>query len=69
MVHVTFYQSGINEGKVVTNVPDPSLQNLPSNSILSISPGINYGTAFFDFGVAVNTRKQMYCIRAFFLLV
>jgi len=57
-LNIAFYQSGINEGKVVTNVPDPSLENIPSNSILSISPGINYGTAFFDFGVSVNNLVQ-----------
>ncbi|WP_452231650.1 PorP/SprF family type IX secretion system membrane protein [Lacinutrix sp. MEBiC02595] len=57
-LNIGFYQSGINEGKVVTNVADPSLENIPSNSILSVSPGINYGTVFFDFGVSVNNLVQ-----------
>jgi len=49
-----FYQSGINQGKVITNFPDPSLDNFPSNSIITINPGINYGLEFFDFGVSIN---------------
>jgi len=52
------YNSGINEGKVITNIPDPSLNNIPSNTLLSISPGINYGTQFFDLGVSVNNLVQ-----------
>jgi type IX secretion system PorP/SprF family membrane protein len=57
-LNIGFYQSGVHEGKVVTNVADPSLENIPSNSILSVSPGINYGTVFFDFGVSVNNLVQ-----------
>lgn len=49
-----FYQSGINDGRVVTNIPDPALNNIESNSVITINPGINYGTGFFDFGVSVN---------------
>lgn len=48
------YKSGINEGKVITNFPDPSLQNMPSNTIITLNPGINYGTEFFDFGISIN---------------
>ncbi|SFM47726.1 type IX secretion system membrane protein, PorP/SprF family [Flavobacterium succinicans] len=49
------YKSGLNAGKVITNgVADPSLNNIPSNFLLTVSPGINYGTAFLDFGVAFN---------------
>ncbi|GGH42986.1 hypothetical protein GCM10011364_14860 [Mangrovimonas yunxiaonensis] len=53
-VNIGAYKSGINDGNVVTNYPDPSLENIPSNFILTVSPGINYGTAFLDFGVSVN---------------
>ncbi|RKS94782.1 type IX secretion system PorP/SprF family membrane protein [Flavobacterium limicola] len=53
-VNLGFYKSGINTGKVVTNYPDPSLETIPSNSLITLSPGINYGTAFFDFGLAVK---------------
>ncbi|KJD34503.1 hypothetical protein PK35_01545 [Tamlana nanhaiensis] len=48
------YKSGINQGSVVTNYQDPSLQNIPSNTLITINPGINYGTMFFDFGVSLN---------------
>lgn len=48
------YQTGINTGKVITNNPDPALNNTPSNFLLAINPGINYGTAFIDVGVSVN---------------
>jgi Ser/Thr protein kinase RdoA (MazF antagonist) len=30
------------------------LQNVPTNFLMSVNPGINFGTEFFDFGVAVN---------------
>ena len=53
-LNLGFYKSGINEGRVNTNFPDPSLENIPSNSIITINPGINYGTAFIDFGVSIN---------------
>lgn len=53
-LNLGFYQSGINDGKVITNFPDPSLQNIPSNSLITINPGINYGTDFLDFGVSIK---------------
>ncbi|WP_303315152.1 type IX secretion system membrane protein PorP/SprF [Flavivirga abyssicola] len=53
-LNLGFYRSGLNEGKVVTNFPDSSLDNIPSNSLLTINPGINYGTDFLDFGIAIN---------------
>ena len=53
-MNLGFYKSGINEGKIVTNFPDSSLDNFPSNSIITINPGLNYGTEFFDFGVSIN---------------
>ncbi|MEL0456118.1 PorP/SprF family type IX secretion system membrane protein [Flavobacteriaceae bacterium SZ-1-7] len=53
-LNLGFNKSGINDGNVITNFPDPSLNNIPSNSVISINPGINYGTAFFDFGLSVN---------------
>ncbi len=53
-MNLGFYKSGINEGSVITNFPDASLDNFPSNSIITINPGINYGTGFLDFGVAIN---------------
>ncbi|APY12272.1 hypothetical protein BWZ22_14030 [Seonamhaeicola sp. S2-3] len=53
-LNVGAYQSSINEGNVVTNFQDPALQNIPKNTLLTVNPGINYGTAFFDFGFSVN---------------
>ncbi|MGZ0017690.1 PorP/SprF family type IX secretion system membrane protein [Yeosuana sp. AK3] len=53
-MNLGFYKSGINEGNVITNFPDPSLNDIPSNAIITINPGINYGTTFLDFGVSLN---------------
>jgi type IX secretion system PorP/SprF family membrane protein len=53
-LNVGAYKSGINTSNVVTNFEDPSLQNVPENFLLTINPGINFGTEFFDFGVSVN---------------
>jgi len=51
-MNVGAYKSGVNSGKVVTNFPDPSLDNIPSNFLVNINPGLNYGTGFMDFGIA-----------------
>ena len=48
------YTSGINTGNVVSNFDDPSLQNVPSNTVVTVNPGINYGTKFLDFGISFN---------------
>lgn len=53
-MNVGFYKSGLNKSKVITNYSDPSLENIPSNSLITVNPGINYGTAFLDFGLSVN---------------
>ncbi|MCB0448193.1 MAG: PorP/SprF family type IX secretion system membrane protein [Gelidibacter sp.] len=53
-LNVGAYKSGLNEGSVITNFPDPSLDNIPSNFMLTVNPGINYGTAFLDLGVSLN---------------
>jgi type IX secretion system PorP/SprF family membrane protein len=53
-LNIGFYKSGLNQGKVITNSPDQSLNNYPNNSLLVINPGINYGTAFLDFGISAN---------------
>ena len=58
--HLTFginigaYKSGVNTSNVVTNFDDPSLQNVPENFLMTINPGINYGTEFLDFGLSFN---------------
>ncbi|MDO1500467.1 PorP/SprF family type IX secretion system membrane protein [Winogradskyella maritima] len=48
------YSNGINESNVVVNTPDPALNDLPSNVLMTLNPGINYGTEFWDFGLALN---------------
>ncbi|PRZ26215.1 PorP/SprF family type IX secretion system membrane protein [Flavobacterium granuli] len=53
-LNLGFYKSGLNSGKVITNYQDPSLDNIPSNFLFAANPGINYGTAFLDFGVSLN---------------
>ena len=53
-LNVGAYKSGVNTANVVTNFEDPSLQNVPENLLVTLNPGINYGTEFFDFGVSVN---------------
>jgi len=53
-MNLAFYKSGLNSGEVITNFPDSSLDNIPSNSVITVNPGLNYGTAFLDFGVSIN---------------
>lgn len=53
-LNMAAYSSGINSSSVVTNFPDPSLNNIESNLLVSVNPGINFGTTFFDFGISVN---------------
>ena len=53
-LNLGIYKSGLNTGKVITNFSDPSLNNIPSHLLLTANPGINYGTTFMDFGVAIN---------------
>ena len=52
--NLAFYKSGLNDSKIITNYPDPSLENIPSNSLFTVNPGINYGTTFLDFGISIN---------------
>ena len=37
-LNVGAYSSGLNSGNVITNFPDPSLNNIPSNFLLTINP-------------------------------
>ncbi len=53
-VNLGYYQSGINIGKVIANLDDPLLRDIPSSSIITINPGVNYGTEFFDVGFSIN---------------
>ncbi len=53
-LNIGAYSSGINTGNVVANFDDPSLQNVPSNFLMTVNPGVNFGTEFLDFGVSLN---------------
>ncbi len=53
-MNVGAYKSTLNTGKVVTNYKDPALENIPTNLLLTINPGLNYGTGFMDFGISLN---------------
>ncbi|WP_339624282.1 PorP/SprF family type IX secretion system membrane protein [uncultured Winogradskyella sp.] len=53
-LNIGTFKSGINTANVVTNFSDPSLQNVSENFLLTVNPGINFGTEFFDFGVSAN---------------
>ena len=53
-LNVGFYKSGLNRGAVISNYVDPSLEAVPSNSLLTVNPGINYGIGSLDFGVSMN---------------
>ena len=52
-LNLAAYSSGINQNNVVTNFPDPALANIESNFLVSVNPGINFGTESFDFGVSI----------------
>ncbi|EJL62896.1 PorP/SprF family type IX secretion system membrane protein, partial [Flavobacterium sp. CF136] len=52
-LNVGAYKSGLNKGKIISD--DTSIGNdFPSYTLLTVNPGINYGTAFLDFGVSMN---------------
>ncbi|TGD58629.1 PorP/SprF family type IX secretion system membrane protein [Flavobacterium humi] len=54
-VNLAYLSSGLNSGDIITNdLSDPSLQNIPKNSLVTINPGINYSTAVMDFGLSAN---------------
>ncbi|MFK7004753.1 PorP/SprF family type IX secretion system membrane protein, partial [Flavobacterium covae] len=53
-LNIAYLNSGINAGKIITNVPETILNNLSKYSLVSINPGINFGTGFFDIGIVAN---------------
>ncbi|WP_278020022.1 PorP/SprF family type IX secretion system membrane protein [Flavobacterium ginsengisoli] len=48
------YQSGLNTGKIISDDSSILTGDFPKSTLLTVNPGINYGTTFFDFGVAIN---------------
>ncbi|MDQ5928438.1 MAG: hypothetical protein QG594_212, partial [Bacteroidota bacterium] len=54
-LNITYLKSGFNSGAVIANdISDAVLNRIPSNSNIIISPGLNYGTSFLDFGLYFN---------------
>ncbi|MEZ0131200.1 PorP/SprF family type IX secretion system membrane protein, partial [Flavobacterium sp. LBUM151] len=53
-LNVGAYQSGLDKGKIISDDADLLVGDYPSNTMLTVNPGINYGTAFLDFGLSVN---------------
>uniref|UniRef100_UPI0010AB0989 PorP/SprF family type IX secretion system membrane protein n=1 Tax=Flavobacterium sp. H122 TaxID=2529860 RepID=UPI0010AB0989 len=52
-LNLAYVNSGLNSGEVITNTPE-NLDNIPKHSLISVNPGINYSTGFFDFGIVAN---------------
>ncbi|MCI9846073.1 type IX secretion system membrane protein PorP/SprF [Flavobacterium pectinovorum] len=53
-LNVGAYQSGLDKGKIISESPGVLNGDYPSNTLIAINPGINYGTAFLDFGLSMN---------------
>ncbi|MEO7977851.1 PorP/SprF family type IX secretion system membrane protein, partial [Flavobacterium sp.] len=53
-LNVGAYQSGLDKGKIISDDQNIKDGEYPSNTLLTVNPGINYGTAFLDFGVSMN---------------
>jgi len=53
-LNVGAHNTSLNTGNVVTNFPDPAMDNYPSTFSLTVNPGVNFGTAYLDFGVSIN---------------
>jgi type IX secretion system PorP/SprF family membrane protein len=53
-INLGYLNSGLSASKVITGEPDPILQNTPSNSLVSLNPGVNLGLGFFDLGISAN---------------
>ena len=48
------FNNGLETETIVANFQDPLLGNVPNSLMLTINPGINFGTVFLDFGVSIN---------------
>jgi len=46
------YKSGLNTGNIITNFNDPAIDNIPDSMLITVHPGINYETGYFDFGLS-----------------
>ncbi len=53
-LNIAAFKSGINTSKIITITTDPLLATFANQTLLSISPGINYGSGQIDFGLSAN---------------
>jgi type IX secretion system PorP/SprF family membrane protein len=53
-LNVGAYQSGLDKGKIISDDQDILIGDYPSNTLITVNPGINYGNAFLDFGISFN---------------
>ncbi|OXB01219.1 hypothetical protein B0A75_06530 [Flavobacterium oncorhynchi] len=53
-LNVGVYKSGLDRGKIISDDIEVLNGEYPSNTLLTVNPGINYGTAFLDFGLSIN---------------
>jgi type IX secretion system PorP/SprF family membrane protein len=53
-LNLATYQSGLDKGKIISDDSQLLSANYTSNFLLSLNPGINYGTEFLDFGISIN---------------
>ncbi|MFK7078720.1 PorP/SprF family type IX secretion system membrane protein, partial [Flavobacterium oreochromis] len=53
-LNLAYVNSGINSSKIITNIPESVLNSLAKYSLISINPGVNFGTGFFDIGIVAN---------------
>ena len=53
-LNVGVYQSGLNTGKIISDDSTILQGDFPKSTLLTVNPGINYGTEFLDFGLAIN---------------
>ena len=49
--NLSFFTSGLDNGELFPGMPDPALESIEDNSLLSFQPGINLSVGSFDFGV------------------
>ena len=52
-LNLAYVNSGLSS-KVITGEAEPLIGSIPSNSLISLNPGINYSTGFMDFGISAN---------------
>lgn len=51
--NVSFYTNKLDQGKVISNDSNINFDNIPSSSLVTINPGLNYGNGFFDVGLSM----------------